>query len=377
MRVFYIGFPGPCGGANVEMAHTIPVWRRAGIDVTLVPTWGQVSGPIPDRLRALGCQIVEAAPETIDKVPGLAGAICHSMCNRHFWEVFGALKRLGCKTVWSSAMTFEFPETIRGMQQYGPPDALHFQSEFQRQEITRDLAKLGILPREREFPASFLIRGAFDFTDYPFAPRPHEPGAEFFVGRLSRPEQDKWSSNLWPILAAVPYPQRKALAMGWTLAAERKCGRPPAWAQALKPQEIPVPEFLKRCHAMVGLNGGARENWPRIGLEAMAAGVPLVVQKLWGWKEMVQHDETGYLCDNDQDFAFYLALLARDEGLRRRIAEQARAAVERMADPTAIGREWRELFESLSAGPVRRTGLDSPPIHNTEVPSGGRDLLRV
>ena len=72
---------------------------------------------------------------------------------------------------------------------------------------------------------------------------------------------------------------------------------------------------------MLGLNGGARENWPRIGLEAMAAGVPLVCQNQWGWKEMIQDGVTGLLADSDEEMAFRLAQLAYDEDLRQAIID--------------------------------------------------------
>ena len=346
MRVFYFGYPGPMGGANTEMLHTIAVWRQAGIDVTLIPTWG-ADAAMEERLNALDCATLHVKPEEVANIPGLPGSICMAMCNSHFWEVFPTLKQLGCKTVWSSAMTFEYDDARNAYRHYGVPDAHHFQTVFQREQITADLAKIGIVPN------GHLIRGAFDFTEYPFSPRPHAPDEDFWIGRLSRPDQDKWSSNHWHILAAVPYPQRRALAMGWTLALTRKCGEPPPWSETLLPQQIPVPKFFARCHAMIGINGGARENYPRVGLEAMAAGVPLVVQGLWGWREMVEHRKTGFLCDNDQDFAFYLALLARHEELRMEIAGNARAAVERLADPMTIGRQWRELFESLAANRVQ------------------------
>ena len=100
---------------------------------------------------------------------------------------------------------------------------------------------------------------------------------------------------------------------------------------------------------MLGLNGGARENWPRIGLEAMAAGVPIVAQNQWGWKEMIVHGKTGFLCDSDADFKFYLAKLARDERLRRCVIDAAAEHVRKLADPQEIGRQWIELFESLGA----------------------------
>jgi glycosyltransferase involved in cell wall biosynthesis len=98
---------------------------------------------------------------------------------------------------------------------------------------------------------------------------------------------------------------------------------------------------------MLGLNGGARENWPRIGLESMAAGVPLVCQNLWGWREMIEHGKTGFLFDNDQECQYYLARLAHDEELRMEIIHNARAAVERMADPQTLGQQWLDLFQSL------------------------------
>ena len=84
---------------------------------------------------------------------------------------------------------------------------------------------------------------------------------------------------------------------------------------------------------MLGLNGGARENWPRAGLEAMAAGVPLVCQNLWGWREMIVDGETGFLTDSDEEMAFRLAQLAHDEELRQRIVRRAREHVEQLADP--------------------------------------------
>jgi glycosyltransferase involved in cell wall biosynthesis len=164
------------------------------------------------------------------------------------------------------------------------------------------------------------------------------------IGRLARPDLDKWSSNHWGILNRVPYLQRRALAMGWTAALVHKCGPPPAWAETLPPQHIAAVDFLGRCHAMLGLNGGARENWPRIGLESMAAGVPLVAQNNWGWREMIIDGETGFLTNNDEEMEFRLAQLAYDNELRRYLVAEARDHVEELADPERIGRQWRELF---------------------------------
>ena len=240
-------------------------------------------------------------------------------------------------------MTFMFPEETAAWR-IRPAEAYVFQSEFQKDELEKLLVPLGY-----NHGMGHLIRGAFAFDEVPFAPRAHKPGEPFVVGRLARPDADKWSSNHWRVLDRVPYVQRRAIAMGWNQQLDRKCGPRPPWAQTLAPQAIPVVEFLGRCHAMVGLNGGARENWPRIGLEAMAAGVPIVVQGQWGWKEMIEDGVTGFLTANDDEMAFRLAQLAYDEDLRQAIVAAGHSHLRNLANPEQIGRQWRELFASLGA----------------------------
>ncbi len=342
-RVFLLGYPGGMGGANTEAWSTIRLWRQMGLEVTLVPTWG-CDQPMADELTAIGCRTVHVTQDAISTVEGLPGSIVVGMCNIHVMGVYARLREMGCKLVWINCMTFLFDHEHQTFSSHGAADAYIFQSEFQRSELEPQLRKFKDYTPDR----GYLIRGAFDFKAVPFAPRSHHPGDDFVVGRLSRPDLDKWSSNHWNILQGVPYAGRRALAMGWNQVLGRKLGTPPAWAETLPPQQIPVNEFLGRCHAMLGLNGGARENWPRIGLEAMAAGVPLVVQNLWGWREMVQHEQTGLLCDNDQEMQYWLSRLAMDEEFRQHIIQTAREEVfETLANPEKLSAAWWNVLESL------------------------------
>ena len=84
--------------------------------------------------------------------------------------------------------------------------------------------------------------------------------------------------------------------------------------------------FFSKLHCMVQVNGGAGENWPRSGLEAMAAGVPVVVQNQWGW-QMIIHGQTGYLCDTDEELCYYTAKLAHEEEHRLEMVGRARQRV--------------------------------------------------
>jgi len=344
MHIFFLGYPGNMGGANTECLHTAAVWRAAGIDVTFIPTWGR-DADMEQRLAAMGCKTLHAGcADNLHRVPDFAGATVVGMCNANVSHARGILRELRCRLVWLNCMTFLFSEERAAFHQHGPAEAYIFQSEFQRAELEPQLVALGYAKEQ-----GHLIRGAFDFDAIPFRPRPHRATSEFVVGRLARPDADKWSSNHWRILDRMPYANRRGLAMGFNPATRFKVGAPPAWAQVYAPQQLTVCDFLGRCHAMLGLNGGARENWPRIGLESMAAGVPLVAQNLWGWREMIRHGETGFLVDGDEEMEYRLAQLAYDEELRMRLIHAARERVEEIADPAAIGRQWVDLFVSLGA----------------------------
>ena len=184
--------------------------------------------------------------------------------------------------------------------------------------------------------------------EFKFAPRPHAPGEVFVVGRMARPDMDKWSSNTWSIYSAIQYANKRALMLGMDDRTHGKLGAPPIFADCLKPMAISVQQFLSTLHCLLPVNGGARENWPRAGLEAMAAGVPIVAQNDWGWREMIEHGVTGFLGSNDCELAHYAACLAYDEELRQRIVHAARERlVSELASPETIWKSWKQLFRSV------------------------------
>ena len=128
---------------------------------------------------------------------------------------------------------------------------------------------------------------------------------------------------------------------------EATWGPLPQWAKCLPPDSMPAAAFLANCHALLCLNGGDKENWPRVGLEAMAAGVPIIAERAWGWKEMIEDGVTGLLCGDVGEFAGELAWMALHDEKRLTMAEAARTAVERLTDPATLGPQWRALFDAL------------------------------
>jgi glycosyltransferase involved in cell wall biosynthesis len=93
--------------------------------------------------------------------------------------------------------------------------------------------------------------------------------------------------------------------------------------------------------------GECCENWPRIGLECMAAGVPIIADARGGWLEMLEHNKTGILADSPEEASAALVLLATDETFRLWVADQARGSLGTLADPKVLGEQWRNLFSAL------------------------------
>ncbi len=340
-HLFVCGYPGDVGGANTELWHTVKLWRSIGWDVTLIPTW------TPDkrwqkRLDEIGCHTHQSNPDDLKNVPGLAGRIVVSMCNTKFLATAQRFRRLGCKIVWLGCMNWLFPRERLHYRQCGAFDRHVFQSHYQRDQLAPQLRRFGY-----EDAQGHVIRGAMDIEEFSYRPLEHRPGEIFTIGRISRAAADKYSPRTWEIYGKVPHPIR-ARVLGFNGEVRRRLGPSPRWATCLPQGEQTPHEFLATLQALVHVGGQAVENWPRVGLEAMAAGVPLVVENRGGWPEMIRHGQTGYLCDTDDQFAHYTARLAYDEQHRLQMARQARTALEsELADRDSIAAGWRELIGEL------------------------------
>ncbi len=314
MHIFFLGYPGNMGGANTECWHTAKLWRSAGIDVTFVPTWGR-DEYWEDRLASIGCATVHAGnADNLVGVPGFRGSIVVAMCNSQAMQARGILKDLGCRLVWMNCMTFLFDNEIAAFRRHGPAEAYVFQSEFQRAELEKVLPTFGYRPAQGR-----VIRGALSFGELPFCPRPHRPPEEFYIGKLARPDLDKWSSNHWRILERVPYAGRRALAMGWTPPLTRKCGAAAGLGRDVRATTAchgriprPLPRLAgpqRRCAGELASRGpGSDGRWRAAGLPeplglagddrrmAKPASSPIVTRKwrsVWPSSPMMRNCGSG------------------------------------------------------------------------------------
>lgn len=342
--IFVIGYPSHVGGADTELWHTLKIWRMNNVPVRIIPTW-HANTEWKHRLEAIGIETIEiGSSNNLSNVHGIRGATVVSFCNGEFLNSASILRKLDCRIVWLNCMTWLFEKELEHYRDHGGFDAYVFQSAFQRDCLFPRLQSYGVKEDQ-----CFQIRGAFSPDEFEFKPLPHRKNEPFVYGRIARPDLDKWSSNFWPIYNSIQYSRKYARVMAWSSQLTGKCGAPPDWADALAANAEPAQSFLTSLHCMFPINGGAQENWPRSGLEAMASGVPIVAQNLWGWKEMIEHGVTGFLGDDDCELAHYAAVLAHDPQLRMEIAFQARKRLtEELANSEVIFAQWQTLFQDLS-----------------------------
>jgi len=343
--VFVYDFPGDVGGANTELWHTLKLWRSLGLDVAVIPPWGvddqgDQYGRWAIRLAEIGCRI-QSCPDVglLPSVPGLAGSVVVSFCNPRFLSAAHRFRALGCRIVWAGCMTWILAGERRHYRQHGTFDRYVFQSRYQRNKLEPGLQEFGYKPEQGR-----LIRGAFDLAEFGYQPKPRDLHGVFNVCRISRAAVEKFPPHSWSIYEQIP--MCRALALGFGPAVEAVTGEPPCWVNCFPAGSLNTLDVLRSAHAFV-MPSACFENWPRVGLEAMAAGVPLVVDNRGGWREMIRHGETGFLCDSPEDFVRYASTLAADESLRLRVAQAARAAVEHFADPATIGAAWLDLLSDL------------------------------
>ena len=109
-------------------------------------------------------------------------------------------------------------------------------------------------------------------------------------------------------------------------------------------------DVVDLLHAMdVFLLTSLFEGLPRVVLQAMAAGVPVVATAVDGTPDIVEHGLTGLLTPpaDPRTAAARLIQMTRDDGLRRRCVERARERLTARFDIRRMVHDLDELYASL------------------------------
>jgi hypothetical protein len=335
--VYVYASPG-IGGANSELLATLKMWRRFGVACHIYTT----PSALAEQIYRLGFRWQTLPERGQPVIP--PHSIIIGFCNGRFRDDAQALREAGHKLIYAPCMNWLFPAERKTLLF----DRYIFQSHHQRESVMPMLERIGLRPEH-----GIRIRAAFDPSEFPFNPKPHKEGEPFVIGRISRaygspghtPALDKFPHDLWDQVARINYRPLSVRIMGWSPEIERYCGKPPIGAECL-PEGAETPQhFLSTLHALVPGIGCCEENWPRIGLEAAAAGVPLVVESKGGWME--QHP--AFIASTVTQQSAIVESLARNERLRLDATLSQRAFLDSQDwEVDYAWPRWKEIFESLA-----------------------------
>ncbi|WP_298213864.1 glycosyltransferase family 4 protein [Acidocella sp.] len=233
---------------------------------------------------------------------------------------------------------------------------------FENPDDLNAMVGAGMVRRER----ARLVRGAgVDLRQFQPAPEPEGTVRVLLAARLIR------EKGIGVYAAAAR--QLRGRAEFWLAGAPDASNPNPVTEAELRQWEGegilhwlgPVRDMaglLRQVHVFT-LPSTYREGLPKVILEAMAAGRPVVATDIPGCREAVAAEETGYLVPpgDASALAAALARLIIDPALRRRLGMAGRARVERYFSDENVCAETLRLYEALRAGTPFTAPATTPP----------------
>lgn len=340
MRHLYIlGFPGLYGGANSELHHQILLWAKAFKEIKLhiIPTMnGFANEPLYNDMINLGIDI----HGTMDFSMLTKDDAIINFCSKEYLENLDEINKLTKRTMWVNCMTWIFDqEKIESAK-----NNINF-SLYQRPQIKdlheRELKKLG-------------SRGQFDvFKPYFHSenfPYRYKESDTLGIGRISRADPAKYSKDIVHIYEYITSPKwKKGVFLGFNEKIKEKIGNVHSWIKTYNNHhQYSVDSFYSDVDIIVQPTD-TNENWPRIGFEAMYSGKPLVVNNRGGWKYMIEHGVSGFLCKDTREFIYWGTRLAFEPELRERISVQARERAQLLSSFEESKESWKQIFDKVYA----------------------------
>jgi glycosyltransferase involved in cell wall biosynthesis len=362
-KLYWFNWPSHVGGADTKFVHLLPLLSPE-YDITVVPNDPKFLQSVEwlTYLDRLGVKV-----SLLSDLPGPLSGWAVALCNGPFLKkgIASEMKSRGARIAWSNEMMWHFEGEIEAIQT-GLIDRLMYVSPKQRAALepgyiaghnegvcgVESAVESGLLPRRAAPPLPWVMTGNWiEPAGFPFRQRGEETNRPFTVGRLSRPDPDKFPDHFprsYETLS-VREPVRFRV-MGWSeKLSERWCEHQfdNRW-ELLPPASELVTTFLDSLDVFVyDLSPRFRESWGRAVVEAMLCGVVPIVPRGGGHhlENLVTHGLSGFLCDSPLEFGHYARMLRDDFELLRRMSVGARQdACTRLCCAADHLRLWRQVF---------------------------------
>ena len=177
------------------------------------------------------------------------------------------------------------------------------------------------------------------------------------IGRVGRAEDWKWRNLLVDMLPELfrRVPETQVVFVGATPAKRKRLRRRGVLDRCTLVDPTDDDARLAAVYAACDVFVGASQIGETLGLanlEAMSLGVPVVTCSTpWADNaqvEFVEHGVTGLIANHPRPFAEAVALLLRDDELRRRLGRAARAMIDEQFDTNGLAKQLERLCFSLT-----------------------------
>ncbi|HTL56220.1 MAG TPA: hypothetical protein VL361_11110 [Candidatus Limnocylindrales bacterium] len=260
-----------------------------------------------------------------------------SLCNGRFLKggMAQKAKERGLTTIWSSEMGWHHPGELEVIKK-GCVDRVLYVSEVQKKFLHKGYGKL----------PSVITGNYIDPTYFPFRPRRNET---FAIGRLSRPDPEKFPEDFPVFYEALELPDTRFRVMAWSQQMARKY----RWHHfddrwellpALKESQL---KFLYSLNLFVfPLRHTCTEVWGRSTVEAMLTGCIPLVPAGHHFAQLIVSGESGFICCDFLEYQGWAQKLYYDRAWRDKVAVKcSQHAIHELCDAEQHRRLWREVFQ--------------------------------
>jgi glycosyltransferase involved in cell wall biosynthesis len=312
-EIYVIGLPSKLGGADTELGHQIVAWLAMGIQVHIIPHCNLDTNAISVRTDLTDKGVIY---HEMNDWTACKDKVVISYCNGQFLENIAEIKKYARTTLWVNCMTWLFAKEKEAHEK-GLIDWFIYQTDHAREKVQRDL---------KEINSNYnwaKVNPYFNLVEFPYIKS--RPDDKFRFGRISRPDTDKFAKfQMWVYETMTAPKLKEGMILGIDDRARNKMGgNIPKWIIQHGAGAIPAQDLYKFSECIIQACD-TYENLPRVGFEAMSSGSMLIVDNRGGWKELVQHKQTGFLCNDDREFAYYSSRAAFETHERRQMIENAR-----------------------------------------------------
>jgi glycosyltransferase involved in cell wall biosynthesis len=367
--LYFFNWPSKVGGADTKFAHLLRLLCREA-EITVVPNSADrlAEDEWRQRIESLG-----AKAALREELPLEMHGWAVSLCNEAFFSkgILFDMRQRGLNVAWSSEMMWHFREEL-GAVLFGWIDVVLYVSAVQRKALEpgyRHALSAGEEPPDAAPLADpdanwGVMRSAhtgkelrwvttgnyIDPADFPFRRR---GGGErpFTIGRLSRPDPDKFPDNFPESYESLGLREPcRFRVMAWSEQLRERWREhvfDARW-ELLGAASEPTVDFLHSLDVLVyDVGPRFKESWGRAVVEAMLTGAVPLVPRGGGHhlENVVPHGIGGFHCDGAADFAKCAAALQNDPALLARMSRAAREWAETKLchadDHLAL---WRRVF---------------------------------